>query len=37
MHFIQRFGHAERLVRIANYESPEELKPPAPREEKANV
>ena len=34
MHFIQRFGHAEKLVRIENYEPPTERKPPAPKQEK---
>jgi len=34
MHFIQRFGHAERLVRVENYEPPVERKPPAPKEPK---
>jgi len=37
MHHIAEFGHGERLVRTANYEPPEELKPPAPREEKQSV
>ncbi len=28
LHFIQRFGHAERLVRINGYEAPTKVKPP---------
>lgn len=31
MHFIQRFGHGEKLVKIPDYEAPEEIKPPAPK------
>jgi hypothetical protein len=31
MHFIQRFGHDERLVKINGYEPPAEMKPPAPK------
>lgn len=32
MHFINRFGHSERLVKIEDYEAPTEVKPPAPQE-----
>lgn len=32
MHFIAKFGHAERLVKIEDYEPPSEVKPPAPQE-----
>lgn len=31
MHFIQRFGHGERLVRVENYEPPAQVKPAAPK------
>jgi hypothetical protein len=31
MHFIQRFGHNEKLVRIEGYEPPKQRKSPAPR------
>jgi hypothetical protein len=34
MHFVQRFGHGEKLVRIDGYEPPTERKPPAPRRAK---
>ena len=39
MHFINRFGHSEPLVRIADFVAPKEPKPPAPRrgKETANV
>jgi hypothetical protein len=37
MHFIQRFGHGERLVKINGYESPKERKPPAPKRSKNTV
>ena len=30
MHFIQRFGHGEPLVRIGGYEPPKQRKSPAP-------
>jgi len=33
MHFIQRFGHNEKLVRIDGYEPPTRRKPPAPKKE----
>lgn len=29
LHFIQRFGHGEKLVRIEGYEPPAEAKQPA--------
>lgn len=32
MHFIQRFGHDERLVRLEGYEPPAKAKPPRERE-----
>lgn len=32
MHFISRFGHSERLVKIEDYVAPAEVKPPAPKE-----
>lgn len=35
MHFVQRFGHDERLVRVENYEPPTTRKPPAPRQKPA--
>jgi len=31
MHFTQRFGHGEKLVRVEGYEPPAEVKPPAKR------
>jgi hypothetical protein len=31
MHFVQRFGHAEKLVRIDGYEPPTQAKAPAPK------
>jgi len=31
LHFIQRFGHGEPLVRIEGYEPPEKRKAPAPK------
>jgi hypothetical protein len=31
LHFIHRFGHGEKLVRIDGYEAPTEIKPPAIR------
>jgi len=31
MHFIQRFGHGERLVKIDGYEPPTKRKPAAKR------
>lgn len=31
MHFIQRFGHAQRLVRVDGYQPPAAPKAPAPR------
>lgn len=31
LHFIWKFGHAQKLVRIDGYEAPTEVKPPAPR------
>jgi hypothetical protein len=31
MHFVHRFGHQEKLVRIDGYEAPTQVKPPAPR------
>ena len=34
MHFIQRFGHDERLVRLDGYEPPRQVKPPQARAEK---
>jgi len=34
LHFIARFGHAEKLVPISGYEPPAEVKPPAPKQEK---
>lgn len=33
MHFIHRFGHGEKLVRIDGYEPPTRRKPPAPKKE----
>jgi hypothetical protein len=29
LHFIQTFGHGERLVKIADFEPPADIKPPA--------
>jgi len=34
IHFTQRFGHGEKLVRVEGYEAPTEIKPPAPKEDK---
>jgi hypothetical protein len=34
LHFINRFGHGEKLVLVENYEPPAEVKAPAPKEEK---
>lgn len=34
MHFIQRFGHSEKLVRIEGYVAPTTTKPPAPKQTK---
>jgi hypothetical protein len=31
MHFINRFGHAERLIRIEGYEPPKTTKKAAPK------
>ena len=31
MHFVHRFGHQEKLVRIDGFEPPRTIKPPAPR------
>jgi len=31
MHFTQRFGHGEKLVKIQGYEAPAKIKAPAPR------
>jgi len=31
MHFTQRFGHGEKLVKIDGYEAPAKIKSPAPR------
>jgi hypothetical protein len=31
MHFINRFGHGEKLVPITNYVPPSSAKPPAAR------
>jgi hypothetical protein len=31
MHFVQKFGHAEPLVRIEGYIAPERAKTPAPK------
>lgn len=30
MHFVRRFGHAEKLVPIVGYVPPTSVKPPAP-------
>lgn len=35
MHFVSKFGHSERLVKIEDYEPPAEPKPPAPRQKEA--
>lgn len=32
LHFVRRFGHSERLVKIEDYEPPTEVKAPAPKE-----
>jgi hypothetical protein len=32
MHFVARFGHGERLVKLPAYEPPTRRKPPAPKE-----
>lgn len=32
MHFVSKFGHAEKLVKIDGYEPPTTRKPPAPKE-----
>jgi len=37
LHFIRRYGHAERLVPVEGYEPPAERKPPAPRQAKATT
>ena len=34
MHFVQRFGHGEKLVKINGYEPPKQVKPPQPKEAK---
>jgi hypothetical protein len=34
MHFVGRFGHAEKLVRVEDYVPPAEPKAPAPRRQK---
>jgi hypothetical protein len=34
MHFIHRFGHGERLIRVDRYKPPSERKPPAPKKPK---
>jgi hypothetical protein len=33
LHFIQRFGHGEKLVPVEGYEPPPEVKAPAPRQQ----
>jgi hypothetical protein len=35
MHFVQKFGHAEKLVKVGNFQPPVKTKPPAPRRAKA--
>jgi hypothetical protein len=37
MHFVQRFGHGERLVRIEGYEPPAQVKPAAPKRNETTV
>jgi hypothetical protein len=32
MHFVQKYGHGEKLVRVDGYEPPKTRKPPAPRQ-----
>lgn len=32
MHFVRRFGHAERLVRVEGYQPPTAPKQPVPRD-----
>lgn len=34
MHFISRFGHGERLVKLEDFEPPQEIKKPAPKKPK---
>ena len=31
MHFVRRFGHGQRMIRIDGYVPPSSRKPPAPR------
>jgi hypothetical protein len=33
IHFIRRFGHGEKLVKLEGYEPPAKVKPPAPKRE----
>lgn len=37
MHYIQRFGHGEPLVRIEGFKAPSARKPPAPRKPRAKA
>lgn len=34
MHYINRFGHGEPLIRIEGFKAPARRKPPAPRRER---
>ena len=34
LHFVARFGHSEKLVRVEDYEPPAEVKKPAKRRKK---
>lgn len=35
LHFVGKFGHAEKLVKINGYEPPAQVKAPAPRQREA--
>ena len=37
LHFIHRFGHGEKLVRINGYTPPAQVKAPAPKKARSEV
>jgi hypothetical protein len=37
MHFVNRFGHSERLVKIEGFAAPKKAKAPAKRKKKEEV
>jgi hypothetical protein len=37
MHFVRRFGHGEKLIKIEGYEPPAKTKAPAPKQAEPKV